>query len=197
MRKRIARLTSNILNPLPSSLIVILLLSFEATSGILDALKWSLILIAPSILPVYATTVYLVRIKKIEDLFINIRQQRTGIYLLASVCTGAGYLILRSLGAPPMLVATSVAGLAAIVVFMLINLWWKISIHTAFIAGSVAILIILYGWIAAVTAALVPLTAWARIELGQHSPAQVISGALLATLIAVTVFYLFGLLWAA
>jgi len=43
----------------------------------------------------------------------------------------------------------------------------------------------------------VPLTAWARIELGQHSPAQVISGALLATLIAVTVFYLFGLLWAA
>jgi len=192
-RKRIAALTSNILNPLLASLLVILFLAFDATSSTLDALKWSLILIALSILPVYAVTIYLVRSKRIEGFFINIRQQRTKIYLLASVCAGIACTILRVLEAPPILIATSAAAFAAIVVFMAVNLWWKISIHTAFAASLVAILIILYGWIAAVAAVLVPTTAWARIELERHSLAQVISGALLATFIVVAIFYLFGL----
>ena len=193
MRKRIANLTSNILNPFLTSLVVILLLSFEVTSGILDALKWSLILIALSILPVYAVIIYLVRSKRIEGLFINVRKQRTKVYLLAAVCTGVAYTVLRYFEAPPMLLATSVAGLSAVVVFMGINLRWKISIHTAFVAASVAILIILYDWMAAVTVVLVPLIVWARIRLEHHSPAQVVTGALLAALIVVVVFYLFGL----
>jgi len=70
---------------------------------------------------------------------------------------------------------------------------WKISLHTAFVTASVTVLIILYGSIAAVTVLLVPLVAWSRIELKHHSPAQVAAGALLATLIVVVVFYLFGL----
>ena len=193
MRERIANLTSNILNPFLASLIIILLLSFEATSSILDALKWSLILIALSILPVYALIIYLVRSKRVESLFIHVRKQRTKVYLLAGVCVGLGYTILHYLGAPQMLMATSAAGLSVIVVFVCINLRWKISIHTAFIAALVAILIILYGWIAAVTVLLVPLIAWARIELAHHSLAQVVTGALLATLIVVAVFYSFGL----
>ena len=193
MRERIANLASNILNPFLASLVIILLLSFEATSSILDALKWSLILTALSILPVYALIIYLVRSKRVESLFIHVRKQRTKVYLLAGVCVGLGYTILHYLGAPQMLMATSAAGLSVIVVFVCINLRWKISIHTAFIAALVAILIILYGWIAAVTVLLVPLIAWARIELAHHSLAQVVTGALLATLIVVAVFYSFGL----
>ena len=193
MRERIANLASNILNPFLASLVIILLLSFEATSSILDALKWSLILIALSILPVYALIIYLVRSKRVESLFIHVRKQRTKVYLLAGVCVGLGYTILHYLGAPQMLMATSAAGLSVIVVFVCINLVWKISIHTAFIAALVAILIILYGWIAAVTVLLVPLIAWARIELAHHSLAQVVTGALLAVLIVVAVFYSFGL----
>lgn len=193
MRKRIANLASNILNPFLVSLVIILLLSFEATSSILDALKWSLILTALSILPVYALIIYLVRSKRVESLFIHVRKQRTKVYLLAGVCVGLSYTILHYLGAPQMLMATSATGLSVIVVFVCINLWWKISIHTAFIAILVAILIILYGWIAAVTVLVIPLIAWARIELAYHSLAQVVTGALLATLIVVVVFYLFGL----
>ena len=193
MRKRIANLTSHILNPFLVSLAIILLLSFKVTSSTLDALKWSLILIALSTLPVYAVVIYLVRSKRVEGLFINVRKQRTKVYLLAGVCAGVGYTVLRYFGAPETLLATSAAGLSTIVVFMFINLRWKISTHAAFVAASVAILIILYGWIAAVTVVLVPLIAWARIELAHHSLTQVITGALLATSIVVAVFYLFGL----
>lgn len=193
MRERIASLTSNILNPFLVSLVLILLLSFKSTSSALDAVKWSLISIAASILPVFLFIIYLVRKQKLESPFINVRKQRTKIYLLAGVFAGVGCIIFPYLEAPPTLRATFVAGLSAVVVFMCVNLLWKISLHTAFVTASVTVLIILYGSIAAVTVALVPLIAWSRIELKHHSLAQVAAGALLAALIVVVVFYLFGL----
>ena len=193
MRERIASLTSNILNPFLVSLVLILLLSFKSTSSTLDTVKWSLILIAVSILPVFLVIIYLVRNRRLEGPFINIRKQRTEIYLLAGVGASVGCIVFHYLGAPPILVATAVAGLSGVVVFMCVNLLWKISLHTAFVTASVTALIILYGSIAAVTVVLVPLIAWSRIELKHHSLAQVTAGALLAALIVVVVFYLFGL----
>ena len=193
MRERIASLTSNILNPFLVSLVFILLLSFKSTSSALDAVKWSLISVAASILPVFGVIVYLVRSQKLESTFSNVRKQRTKIYLLAAVCAGVGYVILYYLEAPKELMATFAAGFSAVVVFMCVNFLWKISLHTALITASVTVLIILYGSIATVTVALVPLIAWSRIELKHHSLAQVAAGALLATVIVVVVFYLFGL----
>ncbi len=193
MRKRIANLTSNILNPFLVSLIIILLLSFESTSSTLDGLKWSLILIAISILPVFSVVVYLAHNDRLDGVFISTRRQRTNIYWLAGACASAGCIILLYYGAPTILVAVFVAGLSAAVIFMCINLWWKISLHTAFITASVTVLVILYGWIAVVTIVLVPLMSWARIELKHHSLAQVATGTLLSALIVVVVFYLFGL----
>ena len=194
MRKQIAGLTSNIFNPFLLGLIIILVLSFESTSGILDALKWSLILIAISIIPVFLFVVYLVRNGKLDGIFANVRRQRTGIYLLAGVCAIVGGIIITYFGAPLALLAVSVAGLSAVIVFVCINFLWKISIHIAFVAASVTVLVILYGPIAALSLVLLPLVAWARIELGHHSLAQVAVGASLAALIVVVVFYLFGLL---
>ncbi len=193
MRERIASLTSNTLNPFLIGLVLILLLSFKSTPSALDAIKWSLISVAASILPVFGVIVYLVRSQRLESTFINVRKQRTKIYLLAGVCAGVGYIILSYLGAPKELIATFVAGFSAVVVFMCVNFLWKISLHTALITASVTVLVILYGSIAAVTIVLVPLIAWSRIELKHHSLAQVAAGVLLAALIVVVVFYLFGL----
>ena len=193
MRKRLATLTSNILNPFLVSLAVILLLSFESTSSTLDAVKWSAILIAVSILPLFSVVIYLVRRGRLDGVFTAVREQRTKLYLLAGACVSVGCVILVYCGAPLVLVATFVAGLFAVVIFMGINLWWKISLHTAFVTALVTVLVILYGWIAAVSMVLIPLMSWARLELQQHSLAQVAAGALLAALIVVVAFYLFGL----
>ena len=116
-------------------------------------------------------------------------KQDLKIYLLAGLCAVAGGVTLFYLGAPSILVAAFIAGLSVVVTFMCINFWWKISLHTALVAASATALLMLYGWIAAATLALVPLTAWARIELEHHSLAQAATGALLAALIVVMVFY--------
>jgi len=194
LRTRIANLTSDILNPFVVSIILILLLSFKSTSGTLDWVKWSLILIAVSILPVLLVIIYLVRKGRLENHSIILRQQRTKIYLLACICAGAGCIILPYLGASRTLMAAFVAGFSTLVLFMCVNLLWKISIHTALITASVVILIILYGSIAAISVVLIPLMAWARIELKHHSPAQAAAGTILSALVVVMVFYLFGLI---
>ncbi len=189
MRQRIANLTSNILNPFPLSLALIFLLSFTSTSRTIDAIKWGLISAASSILPVSLAIIYLVRNGKLDTIFTNVRSQRTKIYLVAGLFAIVGFIILSYLKAPPILAAGFVAGLSTALIFMLINLWWKISLHTAFVAASATVLVMLYGWAATVTVVLVPIIAWARIELKHHSLAQAASGAVLAALIIVAVFY--------
>lgn len=188
-RQRIANLTSNILNPFLISLAVILLFSFSSTASTFEAIKWSLISMGLSIVPIFLVLLYLVHSGGLDDIFTNVRQQRTKIYLAAGVSAIAGYFILAYLKAPPILVAGFGAVLSMALVFMLINLWWKISVHTGCIAASSIVLVMLYGWTAVVTVPLVPLTAWSRIELEHHSLAQAVSGAVLAALIAAVVFY--------
>jgi len=192
VRKRIADLTSSILNPFLVSLIIIVLLSFESASGISDALKWSLILAAISILPVFSAVVYLLRKGKLDGIFTAVRRQRTAIYVLSGVCAAVGYVILLISKAPLMLRAAFATGLSGVVMFTVINLWWKISLHTALVTALVTVMVILYGWIATAGVVLVLLIAWARLALRQHSLAQVVAGAALAALITVAAFYLFG-----
>ena len=156
----------------------------------LDAVKWTAISIAISVLPVSLFVIYLVRSGKVDAIFTNDRQQRTKIYLLTGLCSFASCFILAFLGAPSMLVTAYTAGLAVVVIFTFINLWWKISLHTALISAAVTIMVMLYGGMATVTVVLVPLTAWSRIELKYHSLAQAVTGALLAALIVVMTFSL-------
>ena len=193
MKRQLASLTSGVLNPFLVSVVVILLLSFESASSVSDAVKWLLIFVTVSILPVFLVIIYLAHNDKLEGIFINVRGERHKIYLLAVCSIVAGCILLLNLGAPMVLVASLVAGLSAVFVFMCINLLWKISIRTAFMAASVAVLTIVYGSVGVLAVMLVPPVAWARIEMKHHSLAQTIAGALLAVLIVVVVFRLFGL----
>jgi membrane-associated phospholipid phosphatase len=194
MRERLARLTSNILNPFLLSFILIILLAVESTDSSSEAVKWALISIAISVLPVFLVVIYLVRQKRLEGVFANPRQQRNGIYILASALGAVGCGIMWYFNAPKLLSVTFSAGLASIIIFMVINRFWKISLHTAFMSASVTIITIVYGAIGALTILLLPPVAWARISLNQHSPAQVITGAVLSAVILLVVFWRFGLM---
>ena len=110
IKKRIASLTSNILNPFLVSLVTVVLISLKVTPTVFDAIKWSLILVAVIVLPVFLFNVYLLRSQKLERLFTSIRQQRTQIYLSAVICGAVGTVILFYFQAPLMLLAGTAAG---------------------------------------------------------------------------------------
>jgi hypothetical protein len=193
-RKRTARIISDILNPFLVGLGALFLISFSSVSSPLSALKWVLVSAALSLLPVFLFIIYLVRAGRLDGIFTEVRRQRTRIYLMAIGCATVGYIVLVLLRAPSVLLASFMAGLVGVIVFMLINLRWKISLHTAFSAAVATVLVVLYGWVAVVGVGLVALVAWAKLETGSHTLAQVVAGALLAVLIVVIVFYPFGLM---
>ena len=194
MRKSLAKLISNIVNPFSISLVMIVLLSFESASSVAEALKWSLLSVALNTVPVLTVILYLVYHEKLEGIFIKAREQRNKIYLLASFCAALSFVVLRYLGAPMELLAAFMATLLAMLLYMCINFWWKISVHTGFVTASITLLTILYGAIGLAAAVLVPLIGWSRVELEHHSPMQVAVGAILAALTVVTMFRLFGLI---
>ena len=194
MSHYLAKLISNIINPFLVSFTVIALLAFESTASITEALKWLSISIVLSVLPVFVFVVYMVRIRQLDGIFINPRKQRTRIYVLATCLGIAGVVVLHFTQAPKLLMVTFVTGLASIVIFMSINLYWKISLHTGFITAATTIIAIVYGGFYSFFVILVPLVGWARLNMKLHSWQQVASGAVLASAIAVTAFSAYGMI---
>jgi membrane-associated phospholipid phosphatase len=194
MSHYLAKLISNIINPFLVSFTVIALLAFESTASTTEALKWLSISIVLSVLPVFVFVVYMVRIRQLDGIFINPRKQRTRIYVLATCLGIAGVVVLHFTQAPKLLMVTFVTGLASIVIFMSINLYWKISLHTGFITAATTIIVIVYGGFYSFFVILVPLVGWARLNMKLHSWQQVASGAVLASTIALTAFSAYGMI---
>jgi len=193
MKKKLARLISDVLNPFVVGAVVITLLAFEDTSGVEEAVSWILIAVVISIVPVLVAVVCLVRFKKLDSFFTNSRQQRYIVYIVASALGVIDCVFFWCIGAPRLLAVTFTAGLIAVVVFMVINYYWKISLHTAFVAGAASALIIVYGAFMAWTLVLIPVMGWARIVMQQHSLGQVVAGGMLSVVVLCGVFWGFGI----
>ncbi|NAZ82782.1 hypothetical protein GTR02_13235 [Kineococcus sp. R8] len=77
---------------------------------------------------------------------------------------------------------SSMIFLAAMVVMAVtaavVSRWWKISMHSMVVSGSVVLLALLDVRLAPLLA-LVPLACWARWAVAAHTPAQLLAGALI------------------
>jgi hypothetical protein len=109
-------------------------------------------------------------------------------FILASVFTGL--LVLFYGGAPRELTGYFGCMLGSVLVLALITTVWKISIHCAVASGAVTLLALMYGPWLLFGYVLVAVTAWSRVELGDHTRAQVIAGAVLGVAAAVASYAL-------
>lgn len=127
----------------------------------------------------------------VHDVGLNGRKERLIPYLICILCLGGTAIFMACKGAPMWLVMFFAGGAVAGLVEVVVNFWWKISVHAAGIAGIVALLlrIMLDGyptpavvtWIM-VTVGLAGLLGAARIWLGRHTVAQVFAGYLVGFL---------------
>jgi membrane-associated phospholipid phosphatase len=188
MKERTARLITGVVNPFAVTTVVIALLAFQDTPDAARGALWTVVALALSVGPVFVLVAIRVRRHQMEGMFNNPRRQRYLLYGAAVAIGVIGFLVLWLGHGPDLLRVTFVAGVAALAVFMAVNFYWKISLHTAFIAGTATILVIVDGWYGALALVLLPAVAWSRLALGQHSLAQVTAGALTACAVIVAVF---------
>jgi len=193
MKNKIARLASDILNPFVITIGVLIVLSLKEGNGIPDMLKWLLITVVISVVPVIIIVFVLVRKKKLDSFYSNPREQRNIVYILSSVLAAIDCFFIWYFHAPKLLAVIFTAGLVAVIIFMIINYFWKISLHTAFITAAIVVLILEYGPWALWSSTALLLVAWSRVVLKQHNILQVCSGGILAAVIVFLVFWSFGL----
>jgi len=185
-----AHAVSEVLAPTPVTLAVTAAVAITSSPGLALGLGWTaLAWLFAGLIP-YAVVLLGVRRGHLSGRHIPERSQRLLPMALAGVSVAVGIVLLVLLGAPRDLVALLVSQVAGVAVGLAVTARWKASIHTAGVAGSAAVLVILFGAVGLVAVPAVVLVAWSRVTLGAHTWAQVCAGAALGVLVGGGVFAL-------
>ncbi|MGM1065764.1 hypothetical protein [Saccharothrix sp. Mg75] len=191
LRRRVARLATEVLAPWVWVLALPLLIAWHATGDVPRTLLWGLVVgITGSVIPM-AIIIRGARRGRWESHHVTNREGRVVPFIACTTSLGVGIAALLLGGAPKEMVALSLAMFATLVVSIAITFalpvrgarGWKISMHAAVAAGAAVILAVAYGpWLALVGLAVV-LVAWSRVELGDHTTPQVTAGTVVGLLV--------------
>lgn len=128
---------------------------------------------------------------EITDFHIQVREQRTKPYLLILFSTGLALLGMTWGHAPHLMILVAAAGWLQTAMLFVITLWWKVSAHTAAIAGISMLALGMLGPSAWPLVLSVPLVAWSRVKLNRHTRSQTLVGGALGLLVALGALYIY------
>jgi membrane-associated phospholipid phosphatase len=187
-RLRVARLVSELLSPPPILAVLALLVAWDSSPTPAMAILWGgIAAVSASVLP-YALILRGVRQGRLSDKNISLRQQRIRFAAVAITSILTGLAVLAAFDAPAEMVALQASIAAGVACGWVITIWWKISVHAAIAAGAATVLLLVFGLALLVVWPLVALIAWSRVQVGDHTPAQVLAGIALGIVVNATIF---------
>ena len=159
----------------------LLAITFIATLSVQEGPAWEWLLVH-ALFAILLPLLYLARLFRggmVSDLELNRRTERIRPLGAALSGTLASLAALLWGQAPAELVL--VAGLSALQtgLFLLINLWWKISAHALTSTALAVMGFFMVGLAAMPLVFLAVLVAWSRVQLGAHTVSQTLAGAVL------------------
>jgi len=187
---RLARLVTEILAPAPTVAVLLLLVAWHSAPTAADALRWGVLAALFASFVPFLYIVRGVRRGRLTDHPVRVREQRRLPLLVGVASVVIGLTLLALWGAPRELVALVASMVVGLVSSLLVTLVWKISIHTAVVAGAITILVLVFGWPLLVLAPLAVLVCWARVAVRDHTTTQTAAGVLLGATVAAVCFTL-------
>lgn len=183
-----ARLVGELLSPPPILVAVALAVAWVSSPTRAMAVVWGTIAaLFASVLP-YALILRGVRRGRLSDRNISLRKQRIRFGGVAIASILFGLAVLAALDAPAEMVALLASIAVGVAGGWVVTLWWKISVHAAIAAGAATVLTLVFGPALLAVWPLVALIAWSRVQVGDHTPAQVLAGVALGIVVNATVF---------
>ncbi|AJT41169.1 hypothetical protein [Psychromicrobium lacuslunae] len=133
----------------------------------------------------FAGIVVATRKGKLSDHHVGERKQRAPIIIASLVSSTVGLLVLLLMQAPRISVIGLLAVSLGMIVVGVVNVFWKLSVHTAVAAFFVLGMADVLGlwWYLSVVVVLA--VAWSRVVLKDHTVAQVCAGALAGAAVGV------------
>lgn len=192
IRLRCARLITEVLAPAPIAAALLVAVAFHSAPTAAAALGWALLAVLFASAIPFLYVLWGVRRRRLTDRHVRLREQRLLPLLVGVGSVLVGIALLSRWGAPQELIALVGAMLAGLIVSLLVTFVWKISMHTAVAGGAAVILALVFRAEWLMLFMVVGLIGWARVELGHHTPAQVVGGSVLGTAVAAIMFTLLG-----
>ena len=121
-----------------------------------------------------------------------LRQYPNDILILGLLLGLPCLLILLFLKTPSLLLWTLAALLTSSIVIALLNIFYRISYHLAGVTILVIMAALTWGPVFLVLLAAIPITAWAKYYIHEHTPTQLATGIVMALAIVGAILYLFG-----
>lgn len=143
------------------------------------AWRWTWFYITLTILAPCAYIIWLVRVGKAVDFHLPNREQRIRPLQLSVVTAIITWLVLYQVAAPRLLQMLATVNVVQTAIFLLITLYWKISLHCTAATILSELAFALFGASAAPLTMSIPLIAWSRVHLERHTVAQTVGGVLL------------------
>lgn len=204
-----ARLISDLMNPLFLPPLVFAVISWKlGIAGSLISGITGLSLFFHTGVPL-AAAFYLLRTGHIASLDLPRRNARTRLFSYSIASCFIAFVGLGAMIPPihPLIAMIALVYFVNPVMGLLINLKWKVSIHTAALSSAGAIF--LWFSISSLTSAanetfilsltilflLLPLMIWSRHRLGAHSYAELFGGVASGLLLTISELYLFNIMW--
>lgn len=188
LSQRLARLVSEVFAPATVAGLLLLVVAVHSARSVVEAIIWGVIAVSfASLLPMFYI-IRGVRRRRLSDHHVRIREQRPLPLLVGALSVVVGTALLTFLHAPRDLVALIGAMAAGLLTSLLVTLFWKISVHVAVAAGAVVILALVFGPPLLILTPIVALVGWARVELRDHTVAQVVAGVVQGAVVAAVVF---------
>jgi membrane-associated phospholipid phosphatase len=187
-RLRVARLVGELLSPPPILVVLALVVAWDSSPTPAMAVLWGgIAAVFASVLP-YALILRGVRRGRLSDKNISLREQRIRFGVVGITSILLGLALLAAFDAPAEMVALVASIAVGVACGWVITLWWKISVHAAIAAGAATVLTLVFGTALLAAWPLVALIGWSRVQVGDHTPAQVLAGVALGVVVNATIF---------
>jgi membrane-associated phospholipid phosphatase len=179
-QNKLARIISTLFVPPSFSLIVYAVYSIYIEQNLSIGLR--LFIITTLFGFVFPILMFLIMRKRnlVSDQDALIKEQRTIPFMIATVIYIIGLLLLFYFEVSIISISFWFCFISNTILTILINKYWKISIHAMGASGGFAALFFAFGVKVFPFAILVLLVGWSRIVLKCHTPSQVVAGILLS-----------------
>lgn len=192
VRHDIARLTSTVAAPAPVASVLLLSVSCYTSRSLGEGLVLGALVATCATFPATLYIEHVLLRSGLRQRNLSRRSERLAPLAVACASVLIAMLLVRALEASRDLQAVLLTMLFVLGLTLVATPLNRVSVHVAAITGGSVVLQLLFGAIGVAVLPIVAIVGWSRVELGEHTRGQVVTGAVLGVIGATVAYGMVG-----